>query len=259
MKFFRACAPKICQFQCGEYFAEPRFHGLRFDSVIGESPRNSLNENKPKAEVAIATVATVSQSMFEAPSDEWGISSTSKKASRGYQPPIEELGRLDERTSTTGLASTPGTFSTGLDTFATELGTLAMGSSTVTTFVASHQFSLLKVIPFNCSEGSSRRCLIGKMRHFSSSRSSIWMQGRSNWSGTCRMVPRIDDLEAVYRRDWSYNPRGPRQPATLAFRLLSHRTCATLSRRRSGPQRTSQTGADMSTKQVYACPFFHSE
>ena len=56
--------------------------------------------------------------MFEALRDEREISSTSKTASKGSHPLIEELGGLDERTSTTG----PGTLAMGFSTFVARLG-----------------------------------------------------------------------------------------------------------------------------------------
>jgi hypothetical protein len=88
--------------------------------------------------------------MFEVPRDEGGISGTSKTASGGYQPPIEELGGLDERVSTTGPAARLGTSATS----SIGLGTLAMGSNTSTTFVAGRVSSLpFTSIPFIRSEG----------------------------------------------------------------------------------------------------------
>ena len=91
--------------------------------------------------------------MFEAPRNEGGIYSTSKTASGGYQPPIEELGRLDERTSTTGPAARPGTSATS----SIWHGTLPMGSNTSTTFVegreSSSPFASIRTIPFIRSEG----------------------------------------------------------------------------------------------------------
>lgn len=82
MRFFRAGAPKIHQFQCGKYFAEPWFHGLRPDRMYTQNTPG--NDIESEAEVANATVATLSQNMFEAPLDEGDSSrsiSTSKAAS----------------------------------------------------------------------------------------------------------------------------------------------------------------------------------
>lgn len=70
------------------------------------SPGRSSNESKSEAEIAIATVATLSQNLFdsEAPRDEKGTSTSSSKTNSRYQHLTKELGLLlDERTSAAGL------------------------------------------------------------------------------------------------------------------------------------------------------------
>lgn len=68
MGFFRNYAPTIRQFQCGKYLAEAWLYRPRFDSYDEESPPgSSSNESKSVADVAIATVATLSQNLLEAP------------------------------------------------------------------------------------------------------------------------------------------------------------------------------------------------